>query len=182
MSLSSFLWFLILRTRFIVSVEITPEETAGGWTSFSASSATGAAGCWGGRLLGTAPDPEPPEEVPEVVVASWSAGTALSMALSEELVDWFAFRMASSLAARSRSSGESSSSSPSDQTQSPVSVRCRRPLVPGTLRLFFSFCALASIVGAHVNRVCIRYFRSLAFLKNWCFKSSVAVGRLVGSF
>uniref|UniRef100_A0A7G3ACY9 Putative activin types 1 and 2 receptor protein n=1 Tax=Lutzomyia longipalpis TaxID=7200 RepID=A0A7G3ACY9_LUTLO len=72
------------------------------------------------------------------------------------------------------------SSSSLDHTHSPVRVRWRRPEVPG--------CRLAALMtrvsmdGPLARSVCVRYFLSLAFLKNGCFSNSLAVGRFDGSF
>jgi hypothetical protein len=66
-------------------------------------------------------------------------------------------------------------------THSPFSVLWRRPESPGGRFMFLTRFARSSIDGAHDKQVCIQYFLSFAFLKNGCFKSSVAVGRLDGS-
>ena len=73
------------------------------------------------------------------------------------------------------------SSSSLDQTQSPVSFRCKRPEVPGFLD--FVLLTLTSGLGAALTKTPWRYFLSFAlFLKNACFNSSEAVGLFEGSF
>uniref|UniRef100_A0A182J0G7 Uncharacterized protein n=1 Tax=Anopheles atroparvus TaxID=41427 RepID=A0A182J0G7_ANOAO len=72
------------------------------------------------------------------------------------------------------------SSSSDDQTHSPVMERCSRPDAPAC-RLA-ALCTRVSIEGPVARSVCVRYFRSFAFLKNGCFSSSLAVGRFDGSF
>merc|ERR1719433_561103 len=88
------------------------------------------------------------------LIVLWLSGTFSSVFVAVFLGGFF-WMVSSSL----------SPSSSSDQTQSPVSFLCSRPLVPGFLGL--DLVILTSGLGAAFTRTDCRYFLSFAlFLKN----------------